>query len=424
MYPEGSAEHPFGESVSYWQKTVPHTAYASELPTTCDVVVVGGGVLGAVTAYWLARSGAAVALLEQSAPAYGATGRNGGFVTVSMAEAYTDAITRLSHETAHAVLHLTLDNRALLRRVLAEEEIDCDYREPGHLTLALNEEQLAALKRTVEALVADGCPAILLDRAQVQSMVGTPLGPEIVGGKLLPGTAMVHSAKLVQRLIKAAQWHGVQICIAQVQQVTTHGEGVQVQTSQGNVQAKAAIIAVNAWTDQLIPMLQGLITPVRGQALAYAPLSPVFPMGMGAAVSTTGEYWQQTVDGSIVLGGCRAAAPGGDAGVREHQPTQEVQSALEQVFPRLFPALDGLKVVQRWAGLMAFTPDYLPIVDNVPGIDYAWVAGGFCGHGMPFVIKLGQLLAESALASVTSQELLPFRLSRPTLKSGTIHNER
>jgi glycine/D-amino acid oxidase-like deaminating enzyme len=151
--------------------------------------------------------------------------------------------------------------------------------------------------------------------------------------------------------------------------------------------------------------------------LAYEPIAPTFKTGMAAALTPTGEYWQQTLDGTIVVGGCRAHAPGNDVGVREGQPTDEVQSALETVLPRLFPELGGLRVVGRWAGLMAFTPDYLPIAGRVPEMTNVWAAGGFCGHGMPFGLRIGQLLAEAALAGVIPQRLVPLRPDRPTLAS-------
>ena len=69
----------------------------------------------------------------------------------------------------------------------------------------------------------------------------------------------------------------------------------------------------------------------------------------------------------------------------------------------------------RWAGLMAFTADYLPVADRAPELPGVWVTGGFCGHGMPFGMRLGQLLAEAATTGVRPAELAPLRVDRPTL---------
>ncbi|MFL5801924.1 MAG: NAD(P)/FAD-dependent oxidoreductase [Roseiflexaceae bacterium] len=412
------------ESRSYWQATTaPLAPDPPELPTTADIAVIGGGLLGISTAYWLARAGASVALIEAGALAAGATGRNGGFMVAGTADPYPQAIARHGHATAHAVWSFTLESRALLRQTLAEEAIDCDYREPGLLHLALGAEQQARLAQTVAALRADAFAAELLDRDQAQELVGTPLGPQISGGLFAPENGLLHPARLVLGLATAARWRGARIYEgAPALQIETSGAGVRVRTTRGDLRASAAVVAVNAWSDRLIPVLAGAITPVRGQVLAYAPLPPMFRCGMSAAVTPTGEYWQQALDGTLILGGCRAAAPGADVGISAAEPTPVVQAALEQVLPRLFPALRGahsevaLQVARRWAGLMAFTADGLPIADRAPGLPGVWVVGGFCGHGMPFGLRLGQLLAEAATSGAAPAPLAPFRLDRPTLK--------
>jgi glycine/D-amino acid oxidase-like deaminating enzyme len=406
-----------GAPISYWQATAPGAAAPNDLPATTDVVVIGGGLLGAATTYWLARGGADVTLIEAQAIAGGASGRNGGFVVAGTAASYPEAIERHGHAAARAVWTLTLESRMLLRQALAEEAIDCDYREPGLLHLALGADQLSRLARVVAALRTDGFDAELLDRAQTQELIGTPLGLEIAGGLFASENGLLHSARLVQGLAGAAIRHGARVCEATpALELGADGEGVLVRTQRGELRASAAVVAINAWSAELVPALADLITPVRGQVLSYAPSAPVFRCGMGAAVTPTGEYWQQTPDGSIILGGCRAAAPGGDVGLTTIEPTDEVQTAIEQVFPRLFPSLGELRVERRWAGLMAFTSDGMPIADRAPGLPGTWIVGGFCGHGMPFGMRFGQLLAEAATSGAKPDALAPFRLDRPTLR--------
>ena len=81
------------------------------LPRLADVTVVGGGLLGSATSYWLAKQGVPVVLLERTALAAGATGRNVGFVVAGPAELYPDAIAHLGHETAHVVMIVTHGSR-------------------------------------------------------------------------------------------------------------------------------------------------------------------------------------------------------------------------------------------------------------------------------------------------------------------------
>src|SRR6478735_4657753 len=120
-------EHSIAEEPrSYWHATAPPPVPADELPDGADVVVVGGGLIGCWTAYWLARAGVAVTLIERTAISWGATGRNGGFTGVGSAEGYLGTIARIGHEGARGVWQITLESRHLLRRVLAEEGIVCD----------------------------------------------------------------------------------------------------------------------------------------------------------------------------------------------------------------------------------------------------------------------------------------------------------
>ena len=405
------------EPTSYWQKTAPHLSFSSRLPATTDVVVVGGGLLGAATCYWIARTGSSVVLLERAGPAAGATGRNGGFISIGPDEAYAQAISRLGHDTAQAILQVTLESRALLRQFLQEESIACDYREPGHLHLALREEELHNFAQSSTALQRDGVPTFLLEREQVQEYIHTPLGSQILGGLFVPGVSLVHPAKLVQGLIAAAQRYGAKPIAALVRQLEDDGDSIQIHTEQGSISAGSVVVATNAWIPDLLPQLKDVITPVRGQVLAYQPLLPVFTTGMTVDLSGSEEYWQQTPDGTIILGGCRTAAEENDVDIRVEKPTAVVQDALEQIFPQLFPWLSGLHVSQRWAGLMAFTPDLLPVADRVPDLSHVWVVGGFCGHGMPFGLRFGQLLAEAATKNTIPSKFFPFKLNREFLKS-------
>ncbi len=394
---------------SYWHATAPHVEPAADLPRTAEVVVIGGGIVGVSAVYWLARHGVPCVLLERTALVAGATGRNGGFVTAGAAMSYIQAIEKLGHQTARAIWQLTEDNRALLRQVLAEEQIACDYRETGTLHLILGEDDIPPAQREVARLVADGFRYEWLDRSALQRSIRTPLGDEIVGATLLVEGGLLQPARLVQGIARAAQRYGAVLCRADATAVKAHGERIRVETASGRIDCGGLIVAVNAWTHPLVPSMQRLIVPVRGQVVSFAPIERVFTHGMGAAVTKTEEYWQQTSDGTIVLGGCRAIHPTREEGILDDALADDVQAALEAVLPRLFPELKGrLCVERRWSGPMAFTPDRLPIATRVPHVPNAWFAGGFCGHGMPFGLIFGRLLAEAAMNDRVPRPLEPF----------------
>ena len=403
------------DSVSYWQRTSQILPLSTDLPRTVDVAVIGGGLLGAATCYWLARAGIQVALLERSFPAAGATGRNGGFVRAGSGISYPAAIDLFGRETARAVMTLTSASKALTRQVVEEEGIVCDYREPGSLRLALSEQHVAQFQREVALMQADGFSAQFLDREQTQALIKTPLAADILGGRFLPGQGFVHSALLVQGLVGAALRYGARAYQTEVRELVQEDDSILLHTTRGNISAGAVVVATNAWTGKLLPSLSDVIMPEREQMLAYAPLPPIFHTGV-TANCVAGEYWQQTSDGTILIGGCNSVAPDGDLGIWERQPTEVVQKAIEQILPRLFPLLAPLQVVQRWAGTLGCTTDMHPIVDWVPDLPHVCFVGGFTGHGMPFGMRFGQLLAEAVVSEIMPVELKLYRLHRPTLR--------
>jgi glycine/D-amino acid oxidase-like deaminating enzyme len=374
-------------------------------------VVVGAGLLGLATAYWLARGGLRPLVLERERPGAGATGRNGGFLPLGTAEDYDASVARLGATRARSLLGLTLENRRLADQLLTAEAIGCDLRPTGHLHLALSDEEQTANRSLASALTTDGCPTDWLDRSEAQRLVGTPFGPRIAGGLFYRGIATLHSGKLVEGLAAAAERHGARIVQGEVRSIERDGTVSRLQTRRGSIETPRVLGAVNAWTGTLLPAYRQLITPVRGQVLAFAPVPPVFASGMTALTTATEEYWQQRPDGSIILGGCRAVREDRDEGILSNTPTDEVQRALEGVLPGLFPAIGPLRVTHRWAGPMAFTPDRLPIVAPLHD-DAGWIVGGFSGNGMSLGLILAKLVADLLLGRPADARLSLFAPDR------------
>jgi len=400
---------------SYWQETTDLIVPAVPLPSRAAHVVVGGGIVGSATAYYLAKQGHDVVLIERVHPAHGATGRNGGFIGTGAAEGYGGSIARLGKKAAQHIHELTLLNARLARELIYSEGIDAHFREPGTINLSISAQDHAEAAASVAARRADGYAGELLDRAALQSMVNTRLGEEIVGASYTPGNALIHSGRLVRGIVDAAIRHGAKLSIATVERIEQRDGHPLVITDKGSIAAQSVVLGLNAWSRQIAPALNGIITPVRGQILNTEPTKPVFAQGMGTDLTPTGEYWQQTLDGSIVLGGMRAAAANRDENLYDIGITDDVQNALDTVLPRLFPELKDLQITRRWAGLMGFTPDYIPVVDAMPDMPGVWAAGGFCGSGMPFGVMVGRYLAQAAVEMKTPAEVAPLGLNRPTL---------
>lgn len=406
------------DSLSYWHATQKPIIPVESLPTTAEVVVIGGGMLGVWTTYWLARAGVPVVLLEKSAIGWGATGRNGGFLTCGAAMSYSSLIELLGRETARNLYALTTRGVQLAHEVVKEEEVQCDLRQTGTLSLSLTEANVEQTQKQCELLHEDGFDVESLDRNGVQGLIATPLANEVLGGSIIPSGGLLHSSRYLAGLARAAERHGARIVRAEAISLTANVRTSHIETNIGVIDAERVIVALNAWTDTLVPESRGVIVPTRGQILAYEPTEQVFTTATGTDITPTGEYWQQTMDGSIVIGGCRADAPNKDSNVRDMVSTPDVIACLEAVIPRLFPDLSHLKVARRWAGLMAFTPDYLPVVDAKDDNASTWYAGGFCGHGMPFGPIVGKYLAQAAIEGQLSSDVSMLARRRASLQAG------
>lgn len=395
---------------SHWQHGISRASVGrGALPGDTDVVVVGGGLLGACCAYWLARRGRQVLLLERHDIASGATGRNAGFVVPTTAPPYPYAVREYGAEIARAVRQLAVDGTQLLARVVADEGIASDHRARGSIHLALNDTQAAESRHEVDLSRADGFDESWLDRRELAELIGTPLGGRIVGGRMVSG-ALTNSVALVDGIVAAACRLGAVVRTGvPVGSVRTAPAGVVADTSAGPVRATAAVIATNAWLGELVPRLSGVVHPVQGQVIATPPMPAMFPYGMSAPVTATGVYWQQTPDGTIILGGCRAVADA-PAEPAAQVPQPAVHRALLDVLPGLFPALGPVSAVRGWAGAMAFTPDQLPVVDEID--ESVWAIGGFNGHGMPFGAVVADLVADWIHTATRPPALAPLTPDR------------
>lgn len=165
---------------------------------------------------------------------------------------------------------------------------------------------------------------------------------------------------------------------------------LQLEGTGAEVRAGAVLIASNAYTPSLLDVP---INPTRGQVISTAPLGRVvvpFPMYANLGY----QYWRQTADGRLVVGGWRDLDISGEVGTDEilHD---SIQDQLD-IFCREVGGHD-ISVEHRWAGVMGFSPDGFPMVGQVPGEPGLWIAAGYSGHGVAMAFTCGALVARRAL---------------------------
>jgi glycine/D-amino acid oxidase-like deaminating enzyme len=350
-----------------------------------EVAVVGAGVTGAVCALRLRALGRSVAVLEARRAAAGASGRNAGFATAGTALGLRPAERLLGVQAALALERLTAAARERLLELAAELDAGA-ARRSGLLVLA-GEQEAAELEADVRRWRAAG-----LDAELAPERIPEPLRRRFVQACWRPDELALQPARWVRALVRAALVQGALFYErSPVRALVADGGGWRLETDGGRLRTEAVVVCCDGLSARLLPELSGVVYPVRGQVLATRPLAEP-PIDCPVAGDGGHLYALPSADGRIVLGGRRDADR-----AREYADTEElngtVQAALDTVL-RDDLGLSPRLVERRWAGIMGFTPDMLPVVGELPGRPRRFVAAGYSGSGNVQGFLCGELVAE------------------------------
>jgi gamma-glutamylputrescine oxidase len=355
---------------SYWLEEPNEPFPCTSLSGPPEVEIIGGGVTGNACALVLAESGVRVRLHEAREIAGGASGRNGGFALRGGAIAYDDACRRLGPARAREYWQLT--ERTLDR---LESLADDAFRRVGSLRLAVDAAERNELRTEFDALVADGFAAEWLDEDELEP----PLRGAFAAALFHPPDGALQPARWVRRLARRAAEAGAEV-----------REHSRVD-SLAELEAERIVVATDGYTGGLAPELDTRIRATRGQVLVTEPL-PELLFDCPHYARHGLDYWQQTPDRRLVIGGCR------DASLEEEWTAQEdvtpvIQERVEAFVRRLIGRLPA--ITHRWAGIWGATVDELPLVGPLPGQDRVWVAAGYSGHGNVLGLACGELVARA-----------------------------
>lgn len=386
-------------TTSFWQQA------HREQTAAYDVAVVGGGIVGCSTAYWLHRQKPSlrVLLLEAQALGAGASGRNAGFILQGTDADYLSDVERYGARTARRLWRFTRANRDLMAAELRGSAFD--WCSDGSLTVAGSAEEEDRLQASVPHLRAAGAPVVYLSPEEVNARIGAT---GFRGGLYVTTGAVVNPLQLVQYLAEESE---ADVCTQHpVENIHWQAEGPVLETPGRRFRARRVVLALGASLPALVPALSEYLRPVRAQILATAPAEashipvPVY--------SHEGGFYVRQLEGGGVLAG---------GGRHQHRSAEEtsvdlttpaVQATIERYLHTYFPWTQPLDIRQRWSGTMAFSPDGRPVVGSVPAPSKSVFATGFTGHGMGYGFRMGQLLAKLICGTESPSDLDLFAASR------------
>ena len=397
--------------VSFWYEQIGLPVQRAPLPgdVDADVCIVGGGLTGLWTAYYLkqAQPELRIVVLEREFAGYGASGRNGGWLSAEVAapaQAYLPTAGRDGVRALHSAMRATVDE---VIGVAAREGIDADIVKDGVVFVARNAAQLSRLGPAIELERTWGAQVTPLTGAQAAARVGVD---GVLGGMHLPDCARVQPAKLVQGVARAVERLGV--TIHEGTQVTAIEQGRAV-TDRGTVRAGFVLRCLEGFTSDL-PGERRTWLPMNSAIVVTEPL----PDDVHAQIGWHGAellgnlahayiYAQRTADGRIAFGGRGKPyrfASGRDVHGRTQQATIDTLTGLLHEF---FPPTRRVAVEHAWCGVLAVPRDWSTTVHVDPRTGLGW-AGGYVGSGLTTTNLAGRTLRDLVLGADTELTRLPW----------------
>ena len=348
---------------------------------SADVVVIGGGVIGLSSAYFLAKGGMDVTLVDRGIPGWEASGRNGGW---AVGYGHEDARMPLAQKAIE--IWKTLDR---------ELESPTEFVLGGSLTVALTETDSVRMSQQLEMKKRWGVEAHKLDLEDIREFLPACTSSAL-GGVYVPDSGQANPQLTSQAWVWGLHREGGRVHEhTTATGITTAGGRVTgVETSSGHISADIVVNAAGPYARVVSQMVGHTlpIEPVRIEILCTAPAPPMTT----ATFAGLGLYCRQAAKGHFHFGGGRYERidPAGPA----HKPTMAlITRGIAKRFVDLMPGLDHLPVLRTWAGIMDVTPDKLPFLGKLDHPDGMYVNAGYGGVGFSNSPGAGKGLSELVL---------------------------
>ncbi|MDF0600968.1 FAD-binding oxidoreductase [Psychromarinibacter sp. C21-152] len=361
-------------------------------------IVLGGGLMGSATAFFLARRGVAVRLVERGYIGAGATVASFGNI----------------RRTGRHLPQLPLAHRALALWNRAEALLgrDVEFRPTGHLRLIFDAGSRRDMERFAEAARPWGLEIEALAPGEIRRRF-PGLGPSAIAASFSPEDGSANPRLVGPAFADAAARAGAEIVQgAGVPLVTTANGGFRVETEQGDFEADVLVNCAGAWGKTLAAQFgEDVPLSTHGPQMGVTEPLPhrILPV-VGMWSQDAGAYLRQVERGNVVFGGGVPRVPVDDSGFARIDSARFAPQ-LEKIV-RLCPALRDVAVIRQWSGCEGYVADDLPVMGpsrTTPGLFHAF---GFCGHGFQLGPGVGDAMAELVETGRCETPLEPFGIER------------
>ena len=373
----------------------------SQSATRADVIVIGGGIMGTSTAFFLRRRNRSVILLERGLTGQQASGVNFGGI----------------RRQGRALPQLAMASRALriwqnARELLGE---DVEFLPSSHTRVCYHAHDAEYFDRYAQEAREYGLDLKVLHGEAVFRRFPF-LGREVLSASISPLDGHANPRLAAPTFGRAAARLGALIVEnTEIVRLDKDGDTFRVESANGTVyRAAQVVICAGAWASKLSGQF-GEPVPIRAsgpQMAVTEPVPYVFKASMGVYTSMKEEsvYFRQIPRGNIILGG---GPPGpADAATRRASVLPENTVRQMKQFRRMVPALGALNVIRVWSGVEGYLPDGEPVIGPSSKVDGLFYAFGFCGSGFQIGPGVGETLAELIDTGSTPITLDPFSVRR------------
>lgn len=368
----------------------------ADLPARADVVVVGGGVMGASAAFHLAEAGVDVVLVERGDLAGGSTSKAAGGVRANFSDA----------------LNIALGARslALFADFPSRPGQEIDLHRSGYLFVLTRPEDVVAFERSVALQQELGVRSRLVDAAEAVTL-SPLLDPEgVLAAAWSPDDGHCTPESVVLGYAAGARRHGatVRTGVELTGIEVRGGEVVAVETTAGRVATGCVVDCAGAWSPQVAAHV-GLdlpVTPYRREILVTEPMPEPVPMAFTIDFASS-FYWHREGPGLLMGFSDKEVRPGFDTARDPRFPERLAELAAGRA-----PRVLDLGVRTGWAGLYEVTPDHNALLGEWPGVSRFLYATGFSGHGFLQGPAVGEVLRDLVLGREPFVDVRPLDVTR------------